>query len=52
MLKIHLTGLTIGFGDRLDPASRVPCPNLDSSLRDHLAWTLISTTFCCFFLHR
>lgn len=34
MLEMHLTELTIGFGDRLEPASKVLNPNLNSLLRD------------------
>lgn len=47
---MHLTELTIGFGDRLEPASRILNPNLNSSLRDHLTQTFISVTASCLVL--
>ena len=44
MFEMHLTEMTIGFGGRLEPTSRVRIPNLNSPLRDHLTQTFSSVT--------
>lgn len=52
MLEMHVTLLTIGFENRLEPASKVLKSDLNSSLRVHLTHTLISATASCLVLHR